>query len=389
MKRDKTGYEVVVSTAGEQCKAFVPAPLPPDPPLDIAPDLQEKIDRALLALGRLDSVATILPDTSLFLYMFVRKEAVLSSQIEGAQSSLADLLTYEADGVPGVPLDDVQEVSNYVAAMNHGMLRLKEDFPMSLRLIREIHGELLSKGRGSAKTPGEFRRTQNWIGGTRPGNAAFVPPPPERIMECMGDLEKFIHDKPKKTPTLIKAALTHVQYETIHPFLDGNGRVGRLLVTLMLCNEGIIQEPMLYLSLYFKAHRQEYYGLLNKVRKTGDWEKWLAFFMTAIVETADQGVAMARTLAALADENRNKIKTLGKAAPSALRVHQALLQTPVLSVGKASEMTGLWFSSLSTAFKRLEELGIAKEITGGKRNRLFAYDRYIKLLSDSNIAGVR
>lgn len=382
MKREKTGYEVVVSTVGERCKAFVPDTLPPNPPLNIEPALQEKIHRALLALGRLDSVATILPDTSLFLYMFVRKEAVLSSQIEGTQSSLADLLTYEAEGIPGVPMDDVLEVSNYVAAMNHGLKRLKGDFPMSLRLIREIHGELLSKGRGSTKTPGEFRRSQNWIGGTRPGNAAFVPPPPERIMECMGALENFIHDKPVKLPTLIKAALTHVQFETIHPFLDGNGRVGRLLVTLMLCNEGILSEPMLYLSLYFKAHRQEYYDHLNKVRKTGDWEKWLKFFMTAVTETAEQGVEMAKALAAIAEEDRNKIKTLGKAAPSALRLHQALLQAPVLSVGKASEMTDLWFSSLTTAFKHLQKLGIAKEITGGKRNRLFSYDHYIKMLSD-------
>ena len=382
MKREKTGYEVVVSTAGEPCRAFVPDPLPPNPPLNIKPALQEKIDQALLALGRLDSVATILPDTSLFLYMFVRKEAVLSSQIEGTQSSLADLLTYEAEGVPGVPLDDVRDVSNYVAAMNHGIKRLRADFPMSLRLIREIHGKLLSKGRGSAKTPGEFRHSQNWIGGTRPGNAVFVPPPPDRIIECMGAFEKFMHDKPRKMPTLIKAALAHVQFETIHPFLDGNGRVGRLLVTLMLCYEGILSEPMLYLSLYFKAHRQEYYNHLNRVRKTGDWEKWLEFFMAAVTETAQQGVEMSKSLAVIAEEDRNKIKTLGKAAPSALRVYQALLQAPGLSVGKASEMTDLWFSSLTTAFNHLQKLGIVQEVTGRKRNRLFAYERYINILSD-------
>lgn len=381
MKREKTGYEVAVSTAGERCMAFVPAPLPPNPPLNITPVLREKIDRALLALGRLDSVAAILPDTSLFLYMFVRKEAVLSSQIEGTQSSLADLLTYEAEGVPGVPLDDVKEVSNYVAAMNHGLKRLREGFPMSLRLIREIHGELLSKGRGSAKTPGEFRRSQNWIGGTRPGNAVFVPPPPDRIMKCMGDFEKFIHDKPQKTPTLIKEALAHVQFETIHPFLDGNGRVGRLLVTLMLCYEGILSEPMLYLSLYFNARRQEYYNHLNMVRKTGDWEKWLDFFMAAITETAQQGAGMAKSLAAIAEEDRNRIKTLGKAAPSALRVYQVLLRAPVLSIGRASEMTDLWFSSLTTAFNHLQKLGIVREVTGRKRNRLFAYERYIRMLS--------
>jgi len=240
MKREIQGHYVTVSTVGEKVNAFVPAPLPPRPPVDWMPELRNKFDQALLALGRLDSVSTLLPDTSLFLYMYVRKEAVLSSMIEGTQSSLSDLLLFELDQEPGVPLDDVREVSNYVAALNYGLNRLAEGFPLSLRLIKEIHGVLLTKGRGSNQTPGEFRRSQNWIGGTRPGNAAFVPPPAEQVMECLGKLELFLHDQPEQTPVLLKAALAHVQFETIHPFLDGNGRLGRLLITLLLCEQKVL-----------------------------------------------------------------------------------------------------------------------------------------------------
>ena len=225
MKRELQGRYVTISTVGEKAQAFVPAPLPPSPPIDWTPELRSKFDQALLALGRLDSVSTLLPGTSLFLYMYVRKEAVLSSMIEGTQSSLSDLLLFELDQEPGVPLDDVREVSNYVAALDHGLRLLEEGLPLSLRLFREIHGVLLTTGRGSNQTPGEFRRSQNWIGGTRPGNAAFVPPPAEEVLECMGKLELFLHDQPEPTPVLLKAALAHVQFETIHPFLDGNGRL--------------------------------------------------------------------------------------------------------------------------------------------------------------------
>jgi Fic family protein len=256
MKREIQGEYMVISTAGEKAQAFLPAPLPPHPPIDWTPELRSKFDQAMLALGRLDGVSTFLPETGLFLYMYVRKEAVLSSMIEGTQSSLSDLLLFELDQVPDVPMDDVQEVSNYVAALYHGLRLLGEGLPLSLRLIREIHGVLLSKGRGANQTPGEFRRSQNWIGGTRPGNAAFVPPPPEKVMDCMGKLELFLHDLPEPTPVLLKAALAHVQFETIHPFLDGNGRLGRLLITLLLCEQKVLQQPMLYLSLYFKTHRR-------------------------------------------------------------------------------------------------------------------------------------
>ena len=381
MKRGRTGQYITMTVGGEQFQAFVPDPLPPDPPPDIDDELRELVDQALLALGRLDSVSTLLPDTSLFLYMYVRKEAVLSSQIEGTQSSLSDLLLFESEAAPGVPLDDVQEVSNYVAAMYHGLTRLRDGFPLSLRLIREIHGVLLSKGRGSEKEPGEFRRTQNWIGGTRPGNAVFVPPPPDRLMEGMGALEKFLHNDPVKTPLLIKAALAHVQFETLHPFLDGNGRLGRLLVTFILCAEGALAEPMLYLSLYFKNRRQEYYELLQKVRADGDWESWMRFFMTGVKETADLAVQTANDLVKLFDADRQRIQTIGRAAGSALQVHHALQQYPVISINRASEQTGLSIPTTTAALKALEKVGIAREQTGRQRGRLFSYGQYIDILN--------
>ena len=382
MKRSRTGRYITISTVGERCRAFVPDSLPPKPPLEISPALRDVIDRTLLALGRLDSVAMLLPDTSLFLYMYVRKEAVLSSQIEGTQSSLSDLLLFEMDAAPGVPLDDVQEVSNYVASMNRGLKRVREGFPLSLRLIKEIHAVLLSKGRGSGKSPGEFRRSQNWIGGTRPGNALFVPPPANDVLDCMSELEKFLHDKPQRTSMLIKAALVHAQFETIHPFLDGNGRLGRLLITLLLCSEGVLKEPLLYLSLYFKTHRQQYYDLLQTVRAEGDWEKWVEFFITAVKETSEQAVQTVDKLIKVAEEDREKIKSIGRSAGSALRVHHALFQKPVISIPKICEVTGLWTTTVTIVMKHLEKLGIVKEITGARRNRLYNYVRYLSILNE-------
>ncbi|MBF0156367.1 MAG: Fic family protein [Magnetococcales bacterium] len=381
MKRDLQGHYVTVSTAGEKAQAFVPAPLPPRPPIDWTPGLRGKFDRALLELGRLDSVSMLLPDTSLFLYMYVRKEAVLSSMIEGTQSSLSDLLLFELDQEPGVPLDDVQEVSNYVAALNHGLKRLDEGFPLSLRLIKEIHTMLLAKGRGSHQTPGEFRRSQNWIGGSRPGNAAFVPPPAEQVLEGMGMLELFLHDQPEPTPVLLKAALAHVQFETIHPFLDGNGRLGRLLITLLLCDQKVLREPMLYLSLYFKSHRRYYYELLNNVRLTGDWEAWLDFFAEAVIATATQAVAAAKQLADLADEDRERIAGFGRASASALRVHRAMMEHPIATSGWLSQKTGLTPATVNKALERLEHLGIIRELTQKQRNRLFSYIRYVEILN--------
>ena len=381
MKRELQGRYVAISTVGEKAQAFVPAPLPPRPPIDWTPELRSKFDQALLALGRLDSVSTLLPDTSLFLYMYVRKEAVLSSMIEGTQSSLSDLLLFELDQEPGVPLDDVREVSNYVAALDHGLRLLGEGLPLSLRLFREIHGVLLTKGRGSNRTLGEFRRGQNWIGGTRPGNAAFVPPPAEEVMECMSKLELFLHDQPEPTPVLLKAALAHVQFETIHPFLDGNGRLGRLLIALLLCEQKVLREPMLYLSLYFKTHRQYYYELLNNVRLTGDWEAWLDFFSEAVIVTATQAVETAQQLLDLSNQDRDKISGLGRAAASTLRVHRALMEHPIATSGSLVEKTGITPATVNKALGRLEQLGIVKELTAQKRNRLFSYAGYIEIMS--------
>ncbi len=381
MKRELQGKYVTVSTVGEKARAFVPAPLPPRPPIDWTPELHSKFDQALLALGRLDSVSTLLPDTSLFLYMYVRKEAVLSSMIEGTQSSLSDLLLFELDQVPGVPMDDVREVSNYVAALDHGLRLLEEGLPLSLRLFREIHGVLLAKGRGRHQTPGEFRRSQNWIGGTRPGNAAFVPPPAEEVLACMGKLEIFLHDQPEPTPVLLKAALAHAQFETIHPFLDGNGRLGRLLITLLLCEQKVLHEPMLYLSLYFKTHRQIYYELLDNVRLTGDWEAWLDFFAEAVIVTATQAVETAQQLLDLSNRNRDKINGLGRAAASTLQAHRALMEHPIATSGSLAQKTGITPATINKALGHLERLGIVKELTARKRNRLFSYAGYIDIMS--------
>lgn len=381
MKRKLQGRYVTISMVGEKAQAFVPAPLPPHPPIDWTQELRNKFDQALLALGRLDSVSTLLPDTSLFLYMYVRKEAVLSSMIEGTQSSLSDLLLFELDQEPGVPLDDVREVSNYVASLDHGLRLLEEGLPLSLRLFREIHGVLLTKGRGSSQTPGEFRRSQNWVGGTRPGNAAFVPPPAEEVLECMSKLELFLHDQPEPTPVLVKVALAHVQFETIHPFLDGNGRLGRLLITLLLCEQKVLREPMLYLSLYFKTHRQYYYELLNNVRMTGDWEAWLDFFAEAVIVTATQAVETAQQLLDLSNQDRDKISGLGRAAASTLQVHRALMEHPIATSGSLVEKTGITPATVNRALGHLEQLGVVKELTAQKRNRLFSYASCIEIMS--------
>jgi Fic family protein len=319
---------------------------------------------------------------SLFIYAYVRKEAVLSSQIEGTQSSLSDLLLFENEEAPGVPIEDVQEVSNYVAALMYGLKRTREGFPLSLRLIREIHEVLLSQGRGSEKEPGEFRRSQNWIGSIRPGNAIFVPPPPERVMELMGQLELFLHTENRGLPLLVRAGLVHVQFETIHPFLDGNGRRGRLLITFLLCAGGALHEPILYLSLYLKANRQVYYDLLMQVRRTGDWEGWLEFFLRGVKETADQAVSAARRIIALMEADRRKIEGLGRPAASVLRVHQYAQTHPILSIPVAAEQIGITFPTVAAAIDHLQQLGIIREITGKQRGRFFTYQSYLDILSE-------
>lgn len=382
MVRRRTGEYITVSTVGETVRAFVPDPLPPKPPLDLSSSLRDAVDQAHLQIGRLDGVTTILPDTSLFLYMYVRKEAVLSSQIEGTQSSLSDLLLFEMDGAPGVPLDDVREVSNYVAAMEYGLQRLRNGFPLCNRLICEIHEKLLSKGRGAGKSPGAFRTSQNWIGGLRPGNARFVPPPPERLAACLGPFEKFLNDDPERTPTLLKAAMVHVQFETIHPFLDGNGRLGRLLISLLLCHEKLMREPLLYLSLYFKQHREEYYDLLQQVRQDGDWEAWVAYFMEAIRETSQQAVSTASRLSDIIREDRDVVHALGRIAGSAYRVFDLMAERPLLSIPVICRRTGLVPNTVIKVMRVLQDSGIVKEVTGRKRNRIFSYDRYMKVLTE-------
>jgi Fic family protein len=386
VKRRGIGRYEVTSVGGEQVRAFLPTPLPPAPPLVLNGPLQQTLEWAVLALGRLDGVSALLPDKSLFLYAYVRKEAVLSSQIEGTQSSLSDLLLFELDEAPGVPLDDVIEVSNYVAALEHGLARLREGFPLSNRLIREIHAVLLSRGRGSGKDPGEFRRSQNWIGGTRPGTAAFVPLPHTAVPDCMTALEHFLHADDDGLPVLVRAGLAHVQFETIHPFLDGNGRVGRLLVTFLLCHAALLREPLLYLSLYLKQHRVTYYDLLDLVRRTGDWETWLAFFLEGVRQTAERAVSTAQRLAEMFRTDRARIEPSGRRVGSALRVHEALKARPILSLPEICRSTGLSFPAASSAMELLYGLGIVRELTGKRRDRLFVYDRYLASLNEEGEA---
>lgn len=377
----RVGRFVTTSAVGERVRAYIPTPLPPTPPVDLSA-LGGLISEAMHALGRLDGDRAVAPDTSLFLYMYVRKEALLSSQIEGTQSSLSDLLLYESDAAPGAPVDDVAEVSTYVAALNHGLRRMAEGFPLSLRLIREMHAILLATGRGSTKQPGEFRSSQNWIGGTRPGNALFVPPPPAEVPDLMSDLEAFLHEEESGLAVIIKAGLAHVQFETIHPFLDGNGGLGRLLITLYLCERGLLQEPLLYLSLYFKTNRRTYYDLLQEVREQGRWEAWLEFFLTGVRDVARSAHEAARKISALFEADLETVKTIGRAATTAGAVLKVLQQRPIISIGKAAELTEASFPAASNALSRLEELGLIEEVSGKQRGRVYAYSRYLEILSE-------
>ncbi|HEY5778602.1 MAG TPA: Fic family protein [Terrimicrobiaceae bacterium] len=382
MNRDATGTYHTTATAGEQVRAFVPLPLPPVPPLEITGARQLLLERATLAVGRLDSISTLLPDPHLFLYSYVRREAVLSSQIEGTQSSLSDLLLFELEEVPGAPLDDVVEVSNYIAAMEHGMARQREGFPLSNRLLREMHAALMSRGRGREKQPGEFRHSQNWIGGTRPGNALFVPPPPQEVEPCMAALERFLHDDTNGLPILLRAALAHVQFETIHPFLDGNGRLGRLLIALLLHHGGLLSQPLLYLSLYLKEHRPVYYDLLDHVRTAGDWEAWVDFFLEGVEQTARSAVQTARCLVDLFEADNRRIQKTGRAAANALRVLAALRQRPVLTLKYLRDAHTITFPTAAKAMQSLIDSGIARELTGQRRNRVFVYDAYLAVLNE-------
>lgn len=382
MNRGQTGHTLSAIAGGVACQAFVPDALPPNPSLAINNKLQTRINQAMLALGRLDAISTLLPDAHLFLYSYVRKEAVMSSQIEGTQSSLSDLMLYEMEAVPGVPMDDVQEVSCYVSALNLGIQRIREDHPITFRLIIELHRALMTSGRGTKRCPGEFRKTQVWISGHRPDEATFVPAPANEIANCWADLERFLNDVPEATDPLIKAALSHVQFETIHPFMDGNGRIGRLLIPLILVEAKIINEPLLYLSVFFKKHRQTYYERLNQVRLTGDWEAWLLFFVDAVTETANQAVDTAKQLNALRQKDRMRVNELGRQAGSAAQIIDALFEQPIASVNKLIELTGLTAATVGKVLDALaQQFNIVKEITGQKRNRVFAYTAYIEILN--------
>jgi Fic family protein len=377
----RLGRYVGTAVAGEKVRAFVPPPLPPVPQLDLL-SLLGPLSEADRAVGRLDGITALVPDTSLFLYMYVRKEAVLSSQIEGTQSTLNDLLRFESDAAAGAPVDDIREVSNYIAAMEHGLARLSK-LPLSLRLIREMHEKLMASGRGMTKQPGAFRTSQNWIGGTRPGNAIFVPPPPQEVMPALHDLESFLHDKKDRLPPLIKAGLAHVQFETIHPFLDGNGRLGRLLITLYLCERGVLRAPLLYLSLYFKQHRETYYRLLQEVRERGAWEAWLEFFLEGIADTANQAFQTANKIVALFQEDRQRIGAEAAAPNSVLRVHELLQTSPYVTAPGARKKSGLALPTVNAALDQLVKLGMVVEVTGKKRGRVYSYRRYLDLLSDA------
>lgn len=382
MKRGPTGSYEITTTSGEQVRAFVPAPLPPDPTPDLTGPRRQLHEQALIACGRLDAITALLPEPDLFLYAYVRREAVLSSQIEGTQSSLSDLLLFELDEAPGVPLDDVVEVSNYVAALEHGLSRLREGFPLSNRLLREIHARLLAHGRGADKQPGEFRRSQNWLGGTRPGNAQYVPPPPQQVEPCMAELERYLHEAGTDHGTLVRAALAHVQFETIHPFLDGNGRVGRLLIALLLHNDNVLRQPLLYLSLYFKRSRSEYYRLLDAVRADGDWEAWLDFFLEGVLETAAGAVETAHRLLDLFHDDAEQVRTLGRAAANTLRVFDALRARPVATVNDLADRAGIAYPTAARAVEALQALGIVREITGRRRGRVYAYGKYLDVLNE-------
>lgn len=364
-------------------RAFVPAPLPPDPPVSLDGELQVLLSRADRSLGRLDGSVQTLPNADLFVFMYVRKEAVLSSQIEGTQSSLQDLLAAEADLLGHRARGDVDEVVNYVAAMRHG-LDLLAELPVSVRLVREIHARLLDGVRGSPLSPGELRRTQNWIGpgGATLADATFVPPPPELVPEALSDLERFLH-REDDLPLLVKIALAHAQLETIHPFLDGNGRVGRLLITFLLCERKVLAKPVLYLSWYFMRHRQAYYDRLQAVRDDGDWEGWLAFFLRGVDEVSAEATETAREILALRETHRTAIADgLGRAAGSGHRVLETLFERPIVSVSDVKALTRTSFTAANALVAKLVELEILREITGHARNRRFRYEPYVSLFAD-------
>jgi Fic family protein len=375
--RTRAGREI---RQPEGYQAYIPAPLPPDPPLRFDSQLATVLAGAGTAVGRLDGVAATLPNPDLFVAMYVRREAVLSSQIEGTQSTLDDVLVFEIDSGRSTLPGDIEEVVNYVNAMNYGLARL-QSLPLSLRLLREIHGKLLAGSRGSGKAPGEFRYSQNWIGGgPRLADATFIPPPPHEMRTALGNLERFLHD-PGGLDPLIVCALAHAQFETIHPFLDGNGRVGRLLVTFLLCHAGVLRRPVLYLSHYFKQHRGTYYDRLMAVRYEGDWEGWLRFFLTGVAEVAREAEQTARQIIELRERLRDTAQSTDMSL-NTLRLLDHLFQQPVINVKEAQRRLGVSFPAANGMINDLQKAGVLTEVTGGRRNRMFRFGPYLDLFSD-------
>ena len=378
-KTERVGRIITKSQVGETYQCYIPKSLPPDPPIQIE-KFYNLLDKANVSLGELNGIRTNLPNASLFLHIFTRKEAVLSSQIEGTQSSLSDFLLFENNSEKLKTNYDDIEIVNYISAMDYGLKRIHK-LPLSRRLLCEIHEKLLSNGRGAEKCPGEFRTSQNWIGGTRPGDAIFVPPPPEYIADCFGDFEKFLHNEKVLLPTLIKVAIAHVQFETIHPFLDGNGRLGRLLITFMLCISGLLKEPLLYLSLYFKHHREKYYTLLQNVRETGDWESWIEFFLSGVYKTSNQAFSTAQKIVSLFENDEEKIKNLNKDTAGVLKTYNSLKKHPISHTKKIVESSQSSLQTVLRSLKTLEEIGLAKELTGKHNNKIFMYKNYINIIN--------
>ena len=382
---ERTGWWVDQGSGETSYAAFIPAPLPPNPPIQVDSLLQRRLEAAGLALGRLDGIGRLLPGPEELMYSYVRKEAVLSSQIEGTQSSIADLLLHENQAVPGVVLEDVQEVSNYIGALSYGIDRLST-LPLSLRLIRECHARLVHGTRGNQKAPGEFRRSQNWIGGSKPSDALFVPPPPQELPEILSAFEKFLHST--EYPVLLKVGLAHAQFETIHPFLDGNGRVGRMLIALMLVAEGVLERPWLYVSLYFKQHQSEYYRLLQQVRTQGNWEDWLVFFLEGVTTVAHQATEKIRALIALFERDRQVVEQSRKgsiyqsvAVQSNLTVYDYLKKKIAIRIPETAEACGTTKPTVKRAINDLQQLGIVNEVTGKPRNKVYIYSEYLDILN--------
>ncbi len=382
MQRISGQYEKT-SVAGETVAAFVPLPLPPaNPPVQLDQELTEALGRAQQNLARLELAGALVPSVEWFIYAFVRKEAVVSSQIEGTQATLIDLLTYEADAVEGASAGpDIEEICNYLEAVHFALdqLHRADGLPISLRLLNETHRRLMQGVRGGDKQPGEVRRSQNWIGGIRPGNAAFVPPPPHVLGDLLSSLEHYIHAE-DDLPPLVRAGLVHVQFETLHPYLDGNGRIGRLLVTLLLTHWGLLPQPLLYLSLFLKRHRAEYYRRLNAVRTSGDWEGWIAFFLEGVEVIANEATETARRLFALVGSDRDRLLAAPTATVMSLRLLELLPRHPILTVTRAMKLLDSSRPAAGKAVKVLESAEILSETTGRKRNRTYSYVRYLDLL---------